>query len=380
MLATSDVGVTRVTEITRLDRIGVPTYVAVRPLAAPGAICVTAGKGWSREEARVGAMMEAVEQAWAEPQRAVVPIESVRVADLLDGRDRSTALLDLCPRWGSVIDLDAPILAVRAIDVATGEVLLVPAELVFHPAPPFLGTSYFGTGTNGLASGATVAEATVHAIVETLERDAISFHNVRDQSVRVASTDLPAHVARLQEQMAEMRLQLCLRHLPGAYGLVCINAVIVDLDQPQLSVRGDGLHLDAEIALVRAVTEAAQCRLTIIHGGRDDLDHFVVRFANADDAERARQGQELLRRLERGDTVPWASMPAARLGGETMDEVLSALLALLASHGHRVLRVTLTPPDYPVAVVRVIVPGLECCLPETRRVGPRLRRYMKGGA
>src|SRR5262249_22585260 len=60
-------GITRVTDVTRLDRVGVPVYASIRPTAAPGSLCVNAGKGLHAQEAEVGAYMEAIEFALAEP-------------------------------------------------------------------------------------------------------------------------------------------------------------------------------------------------------------------------------------------------------------------------------------------------------------------------
>jgi ribosomal protein S12 methylthiotransferase accessory factor len=371
--AARSVGVTRVTDITRLDRLGIPVCVAIRPSAQAGNVCVSAGKGWSVDEARVGAMMEAVELAWAEPVRGAVPTVRVRVRDLLDGVTRRDAILDLAPRLGVVIDLEAPTLAVEARELRGDATALVPAELVFHPSPPFLGASYFGTGTNGLASGATVAEATLHALVELLERDAISFHNVRDASHPVSLDSLPAWFAPLERALDDAGARLFVRELPNAVGLPCFTAVVVDREHPQLSIRGDGLHLDRELALRRAIAEALQCRLTIIHGGRDDLDHFVLRFSASDARERDRQRDALLSLLEGGAPRRFDDIATTAIGDD-LDATLASTIELLAAHGFdRVLRVVYTPVDHPVQVVRVIVPRLECCLPETRRVGRRLR-------
>ncbi|HSE22879.1 MAG TPA: hypothetical protein VLB68_14525, partial [Pyrinomonadaceae bacterium] len=62
-------GISRVTDITRLDCIGVPVFASIRPEAHPGSLCVNAGKGITVAEARVGAYMEAVEYAFAEYNR-----------------------------------------------------------------------------------------------------------------------------------------------------------------------------------------------------------------------------------------------------------------------------------------------------------------------
>ena len=58
-------GISRVTDITRLDCVGVPVFASIRPDAQPGSLCVNAGKGITVGEARAGAYMEAIEYAFA---------------------------------------------------------------------------------------------------------------------------------------------------------------------------------------------------------------------------------------------------------------------------------------------------------------------------
>ena len=55
-----EVGITRVADISGLDRVGLPVFSAIRPSAADGAISVYAGKGITESEARVSVIMEAV--------------------------------------------------------------------------------------------------------------------------------------------------------------------------------------------------------------------------------------------------------------------------------------------------------------------------------
>src|SRR4051794_8815571 len=57
-------GVTRLADITGLDRIGVPVFHAVRPLSR--ALAVSQGKGFTSVAAQIGALMESVESAYAE--------------------------------------------------------------------------------------------------------------------------------------------------------------------------------------------------------------------------------------------------------------------------------------------------------------------------
>ena len=59
-------GVTRVAEITHLDRVGIPVYSAIRPDAAEGAVSIYAGKGATKPQAKASAMMESFERFSAE--------------------------------------------------------------------------------------------------------------------------------------------------------------------------------------------------------------------------------------------------------------------------------------------------------------------------
>ncbi len=59
--AARTLGVTRLADITGLDHVGIPTYNAVVPASAD-AISVYTGKGLRPVDAKVGALMEAIER------------------------------------------------------------------------------------------------------------------------------------------------------------------------------------------------------------------------------------------------------------------------------------------------------------------------------
>jgi len=373
------VGISRVTEVTYLDRIGIPVFVAIRPDAQPRSVCVSAGKGLTAADARIGAYMEAIELAWAEHVRARVPIVTARARDLLDGAQRPRAVLDFAPTWGTILDLDAPMLCVEAADIEGDARFLVPAEAVLHPLPDsFGGMRYFGTGSNGLASGNSVEEATVHGLAEVIERDITSFHNVRDGARLVRPETLPEVVRDLRQRIDAAGFELVVRYLPNPFGLPAFMAVSFDRNQPEITLRGDGCHPSKEVALLRAVTETIQCRLSLIHGGRDDLDVVYRPVAPLPQEERASLYKRVLTRLSQ-DPAPldYADIADRSDGVRDLSSCLARLLSPLREAGiSRVLRVVYTPNDYPVQVVRVIVPGLECYSRDTRRIGPRLRRFI----
>ncbi len=56
------VGVTRVADVTGLDRVGIPNFTTVRPRERGEGISYYNGKGSTRLAAKAGAMMEAIER------------------------------------------------------------------------------------------------------------------------------------------------------------------------------------------------------------------------------------------------------------------------------------------------------------------------------
>ena len=368
-------GITRVTETTALDRIGVPVAAGIRPSAAPDNLCVSAGKGATVEEAMVGAMMEALEFAFAEPGRAPLPILSARVGDVLDGAQRPRAILDLCPMWGITLDLQAQIDCIEAADLRGQGKALVPAELVLHPYVN-RGAGYFGSGTNGLASGNTVDEATVHALCELIERDVLSFHRIASDAPPISPASLPEPLAALAARLDAAGFDLVLRSLGNPFGLPVFHAVAVDRGEHSMTLPGSGCHLSAAIAAGRAITETVQARLTLIHGARDDLTRVWAAHAGRTREQIEETFTRAFATAPKSAPVAFAAIPEVPVS--SVAEALPRLLEILARAGFpTALRVVYTPPGYPVAVVRVIVPGLETYSRETRRRGPRLVSFLR---
>ena len=375
-------GISRVTDITRLDRAGVPVFASIRPDARPGSLCVNAGKGTRAAEARVGAYMEAIEFAFAEYNRAGLDIVSVPARQVYEGAHRPDAILDFCPRMGAEIPLDDPLPCVAARDVTSGSAFWVPAELVFLPLPEVLGpTWYFGASSNGLASGNNVLEATVHALAEVIERDIASFERAEDRSSLVRPESLSGSLSRLIHQIERAGLTIHVRTAPNVYGLPYFAATVADetdLD-PLLVNAGQACHPSREVAFARAVCEALQSRLSFIHGGRDDLLDTYQRFADWSAERRIGHARALLA-LASGQSprTAFSDVPDRMPESQELDAVLTVLLEAVGRVGVRhVLRIVYTPPTFPIQVVRVLVPGLELFGGSSARVGRRLRDYVR---
>ena len=377
-----ELGISRVTEITRLDRIGVPVFASIRPNAQPGSLCVNAGKGISVAEAQVGAYMEAVEYAFAEYRRSSLKVSLVTARDIYDGRTRSDAILDFCPVMGAKIELDGPIASVEASDIRSGENFLTPAELVFLPFPEEVGGNcYFGSSSNGLCSGNSVLEATVHGLAEVIERDICSFQSIKDQSVLVNNESLPAHIREIDSTLCAVGMKLYVRHLENIFQIPYFMAVVTESksDDPIYVSAGYGCHPSSRIALTRAVCEALQSRLSFIHGGRDDLVDRYERFDGWSRQARTTYAQKLVTEVSRnGSLIHFRKIRDYSKVAADLESALEVLLAALARNGFRhALRVIYTPENFPLQVVRIQVPGLECFNETTRRIGLRLRNYVR---
>jgi putative methanogenesis marker protein 1 len=357
-------GITRIADITQLDRIGIPVFSCIRPTAEMGAVSVYNGKGATPLAARVSAMMEGIErysgEAGDREMRYSRYEELKKGENVLDPREL------ILP---SSSDASGIIPWVEGYDLTCDESILVPAQAVFHPLsspyPPL-----FRTTTNGLASGNTPEEAIFHALTEVIERDAWSLvETMRHAGPRIEGADGET-VADLLERFHRAEIEVHLRDITSDLGIPTIAAVSDDilLKDPSLLTIGMGTHTSAPIAAIRALTEVAQSRLTQIHGAREDIPHSDVR---------KQLGYERTKRLNRywfeADTGV-AMEEIQSLDRPDFLEDINTILERLRSLGlGRVIAVDLTRPEIGIPVVRVIVPGLEVYAIDNERRGERCR-------
>ena len=367
------------TDVTRLDYIGLPVYVSIRPEAADGTICVTAGKGIRPEEAQVGAYMEAIEFALAEPGRSEVRVQEGKAIDVLDGGSRMDAILDLCPKLGKKIPLEESMDLVAAKDLASGKDFFVPAECAFFPYPT--GRSYFGSDTNGLSSGNSATEASIHGILELIERDIMSFQTISRNAgmVRVDPGSFPPHTRHIVEMLEEAGLELLVKYRDNPFQIPYFHAVIIDLqtENPIYINGGYGCHTNKMIALNRAVAEAVQSRLGFIHGGRDDLVETYRKYDQMPPVKRRQLFRQLVAlHRQSKKSISFEAVREFDWTYHSLEAYLDQLIGFLQEHGlNKVLRVCFTQADEPLQVVKMIVPQLEVFNHESHRMGPRLKSY-----
>jgi ribosomal protein S12 methylthiotransferase accessory factor len=344
-------GLTRVADVTGLDVIGIPVWVAVRPMART--LSVSQGKGATDLAAKVSAAMEAIELWHAEELPATTPGPvGVAASSLRLPYD----VMSLQRAARSLLTPDVPLDWVPARVVGEDRETLVPLACVAISslAAPAWSVPLLRVSSNGLASGNCPAEAALHGLFELIERDCTYDLGDRPVSTRThidpeTVTDPDCH--RLIGQITSAGAWLELVDNTRDPAFPCFVAYLWSPEDPSI-YSGSGCHTDPATALSRAVTEAAQSRLTVINGTLDDVRGSLYR-SHRWDTHRPVTPPDRLR--------SWDQTLAAlrvRRFGSVDEEYRWCSRQVRLRTGQPVLEVPLSPPDEPLSVVRVIAPGL----------------------
>jgi YcaO-like protein with predicted kinase domain len=370
------IGITRVGNVTGLDRIGIPVTVAVRPNSR--SFSVSQGKGLLLSDAIASATMEAIELFHGERLHEQAIVANYRE---LSATSRTVSPASLC---GTGISLpeQTEIAWLEGYDLLSREACWVPWEVVHtdYTLPTSHSGEHFLSGTNGLASGNHLSEAISSAICELVERDAVAVWHARDIRSR----------SRCRLDLASVTDENCRGLLdlydeagitPRVWNITSdieIPAFVCDIpaptDDPSATLRrfrGAGCHPSRAVALARALTEAAQTRLTYIAGIRDDLWDYS-------ESPKDRLGAALL------DAMSAAARPDAfeNIPDHDADDVLAdvrlELECLRAAGVAAAIAVDLTRAEFGIPVVRMIVPGLEWDCTDPHYVPGRRARQVRG--
>lgn len=352
-------GITRLANVTGLDTIGIPVVMACRPNSR--LLSVTQGKGLTLDAAKASAVMESMEMYCAE--RVMLPL-------------KLATYREMCARH-CVVDVDGlrlssdgcfhanrPILWIEGDDWIHGEKMWVPYQTVHtaYTVDMAFDLNSFHASTSGLASGNHVLEATSHGICEMIERDAGEKWGRLDEAAQdetkldLESVD-DADCREVLRRYRDAGIAVGVWDITSAVGLAAFHCTIVERDEDPLrrmyATGGFGCHTARQIALLRALTEAAQSRLTAISGARDDMyrHHYdASRDLEVLKGHRLRTGGNGTRKF--GDVPTFES-------DRFEDDIAWELKGLKDAGIERVVVIDLSLPEFEVAVTRVVIPGLE---------------------
>lgn len=395
-------GLTRLTDVTGLDRIGIPTYTAVLPDSVD-ILSVYNGKGSRRAEAIAGALMETVERhaaLHARPELLWFPVR--------DAPPEAIPPESIYMQLADDYDEDRVYAWVRGMELMNGGEALVPAGFAGYLWPGVEERSPFrSSSSQGLAAGNCIEEAIVQAICEWIERDAWTLAELRAHWLPRARMEMAAGRDPVDDFVDDLEACPCLdldgigqpvegllrkfrragfhpvvRDVTSDVGVPVVTASIHEDEVPGFpqAHSGVGCHLDMRAAISRALTEAAQSRAVDIQAVREDIappqgDGHV-------------QGTAIhTRRVARIDRRRWLLAPSrgrrhwSESQSHATDDVrqdLELLLERLRQIGiRRLAAVDLSPPGSDIAVVRVAAPGLEAWAADHGRFGQRAAAYWR---
>lgn len=350
-------GITRIANITGLDTLQIPTYICCRPNSR--ALSVSQGKGLTDDSARISALMESIEAYHAE--RVTLPLKLASHAELKGNHDFCN-LQNLQRLKHKEFNEHERIHWVEAYDYLNDCYKWLPYELVHtdYRTTPMCGHGFFPASSNGLASGNHIIEAAIHGACEVIERDSsVSWFLQGKEKRRETKVDpetvTDKNCLNIFRKFEEAGVLYGIWDMTGVTGLPCFICRILPTEPPPISsVRpseGMGCHLSKDVALLRAVTEAAQSRLTFISGARDDLSREEYeRFLTPDMHRKwydeiTAKNYKNYRDIESHENTSFMDdmeFIASRLKRAGLDELLIT---------------DLTRAEFGIPVVRVVIPG-----------------------
>lgn len=351
--------ITRLCDITGLDRLGIPVVQAVRPLSLSNS--VSQGKGFELEQAAVAATMESIETAVAEriPETGLI---TCTPADMCGAE----ALHLLAPLLHEDIDWDewhhSPVDWIAGLDLASGALAYVPSATVFtdytvgapHSASPFI------RNTTGLGAGASPEQALRQGLTESLEQLATGeagsvhgfFEKFRLDLDQCASARTLSAVRYMEKAGYHCASYLC----PSRSDVFTVWTRVIEAADTPLGLLwpadGFACRLSLGDAIESSLLEAVQTRCSVIAGSRDDITRAyyprrIDRELRAFEAERIRHGSLL--------KTPIGGMT----GTQDAAHWLARLLHAFQEQDRRpVLVPLLAEPEVPLFVVRIVAFGL----------------------
>jgi ribosomal protein S12 methylthiotransferase accessory factor YcaO len=418
------IGVTRISDITFMDRLYIPNYSTILP-GTEDSIWVYSGKGTTKSHAKASALMEAIERHSS--------LSSTYPRTFIQG-----SYLQLSKSYNKVLhpaevvepvkqeynDKDAIMDFLPGFDLLANEEVLVPVEIALYrysPKRPAI-CAFPYSHTNGLASGNVLEEAVCHALCEVIERDAVSIADlcvssipynilekiidalrkeeggypvtripVEDKFVDDSSIFPDVDISEIAEEFEPIKclvnrftdagISLRIKHITqkdiGIPTFVASSIEWITHDYGYFA-KGSGTHPDARIALTRAITEVSQTRAANIQGARDDLKK--IQYKENDEIYKRKwqfmPASSSLTRKNKKNVIKFSEIKT-HMNEDILGDINLILYSLKKAGLKRAIVVDLTNPNIGIPVVRAIVPGLETFEVTKSIMGRRAKEYFR---
>jgi len=368
-------GITRVANVTGLDRLGVPVYMVCRPNSK--SLAVFQGKGISENAAKISGIMEAVECFHAENLSTPILKDSFNHLSL--GTRMNLARLSRLK--DRIFYEDNAMQWIHGHDLISGHEKMVPHQSVHmdctvHNAEPQI----FISDTTGLAAGDTMIHAVNHGLYENIERDALALWSltkldkkfIKKIKLRDIKDDF---ILSFLDRCDDADTAVAAWDITTDIGIPSFVCKIMARDYVGNGVRpafGSGTHISPLVALQKAVTEAAQSRITFIAGARDDQYAYHYQSQLSLDTYN-RWHREVVEQKEHRDLTDIQDHSYSIPDGDQ-----AYILDSLALQGlDEVVAVDLSKPEFGISVAKTLIPGLEgVSFSGQRLIGERGRYHL----
>ena len=264
-------GITRLSNITGLDDIGIPVWQAIRPDSK--FLCVAQGKGLNPTQAKVSAIMESLELYHLESDH--LP----KIVCSYDARDKQHFHLN--PEHIHHGCFMHPNLSEQPLDWVSSTHLMDQSPMWIPHAAIAMNMTlqtpqahYFRQTTTGIAGGNTATEACTKALLEVIERHTLTQwkHDQNILAKRIQLNDQHPQIDYVLSAITQQNKSVTLYRISNTWNIPVYFCEIIDnnLTRSIGTCIGSGCHLDDAQAIIAALLEAIQTRLTIISGSRDD--------------------------------------------------------------------------------------------------------------
>ena len=239
----------------------------------------------------------------------------------------------------------------------------LPSAMLYYGHPTPSGELMFTPCSNGAAAGNTMEEAILQGLLELVERDSLAlwwYNRVQRPGVHLESFD-DAFIRQLDRCLKTNGRDLWAIDLTSDLQVPVFGAFSRRVEmRPERIIMGFGAHLDARIALLRAVTELTQMLAWILPEERHDpnaqpiLDEETRNWLATADSSAASYLLPLPRVTHRFANYPM-------LATEDLRDDLLFCCSVVEQKDMEVLVLDQTRPDIGLPVVKVVVPGLRHC-------------------
>jgi ribosomal protein S12 methylthiotransferase accessory factor len=378
----AQIGILRIGLIGELDNLGIHVAQAFGDRSGWSS-SFSSGKSESEVGARVGSVMEEAEifaqDAFRAPEQQKCSYLAARTLELRDGIrfvDPQTLGLPYDSKYTTDLELTWS----RAPDLITCSTVLVPSAAlssvrvpndIFYSAR--LGAKWFSS--SGLGSGFTLAEATVHAAGEYIERHAWRLAELQiDNPGGIAgrefrflkNTTLPPEPSRLVRKFENAGMVVRILNITSEIAIPTFAVKLYEDpfdNDTSISCDGYACHPNPAVAITMALLEAAQTRAGAIAGARED---YALKARSLGRHERPRTVRPASQIFWFGNDSPTESFDTIDgFVSRNLSDELGWIVDRVAAAGYRHLLAV----DYtvglirPAFAVRVVIPGVETTNP-----------------